>query len=1479
MPRIRRWLIRLVFGLTGLLAVLILMIGAGLAVLATDMGRERAGRALLGAINDPAGITVQVGRFGGVWPFEIVLEDVRVSDPSGDWALAERAALTLDPWALVSATVHVRDLTLTGADLARLPDLPASEAPPEDPEPLQMPRLPDLPVAVVVDAVRIDAARIGAPVAGTPVTLDAAARGRWIDSGIILIADLAETGAAGLGARIRFERDHATDGVAVDITAQDRAGGVLAGLIGQPDLGAVSLTAHGEGTGRAFESRLTVDADAFGRVEGRADGGWTDGRDLAVGIEVRPGAAWPADAAAMAGERIVLTSRVGFPDAPKGHLALALEDLVLASDALRLTGDMRVDPDRQAAGGARIAARIDAGLTEVLTLTGTQTAIGLDDGTVSLDLAGPLATPALTLRLTAEGLRADPAAVDAVALTARVSLDDPATSIAMITVDGAVQGLEPGLDGIAWPYGRQARLEARARFDQAAQTVDLEASSLTAEGLRLTADGQWDLSTMAGRIAAAFSAERLAAFAPDLLRSARLEGRTVLSQAPGGQPQVDLTAAMRSLAFIDEALSDAVGGTVTASAQASLDPDGTIRVPAFDLSTGSGLARLSGSGSLVESGLMADIALAADDLTGFSTLTGLDLSGSLTGEARVRQGEGGALTVAADLQAPALGLNRLALRDMVLNARLMPEADDQRAAVSLSFQDERLQGAGAQTLDLAAVLGPAGTVSIDRFKGRMWGVSFDREAETGTLSLNAPSLAPLGAAVRRVAGPGLPVPVSGSLTGRAEIGAAQRAEIKLRNLTLADPGADPILLSRVTVSANRSAGGDLEATLTGEDLAAADLTIRKLTAFARGSVTALAFGLEAKAPGEDGLRLTAEGTYEGGTDDPGAGARLQLGTLDLAAKGLTVSQPDPLILDLGGAGITIEDWRLAIADAQTGTSGTLAMSAATHTDGLEASVEFGGPPVSVLSLAAGAPRLSGALDGTVQVSTRRGGRGARIDVAMAGLGASQGLSGQLDIDGSWDGAQATLVSELRAGETVPVRMRIALPFALPENGGSMLPDTAPLDGRIEASGPIGPLWPYLPLPEHRLRGQGDADLRIGGTLGAPTINGRIAVTDGRYESLVNGTRLRKIALEILATGRGGTFSLAATDGDGGSLSGQGRLGFERDGIVLETGVDLKNMILARRDDLIAQASGDIRVAGDTGDGLDVTGTIKLKTVDIRIPDQLPPTVVDLETRTLSGAILPAERAEAEDDEAARESVLPVRLAITIEADKTITVRGRGLESRWSADLAVRGTAGDPRIAGRAFLDRGELDFISRVFDLTQGEITFDGGRTIDPRLDIEAQQTAGEITAIVIIRGPASKPDITLDSIPSLPRDAVLSQVLFGKNVAELSTFEVVQLAQVVATLSGGGSGLDLMGRARDTLGLDVLKVDVDPTASDPAQSVSVTAGKYVSEDVYVGVKQGTQPGSSAVTLEVQVTDHLLLHTDVAQTAGSTVGLRWQWDY
>jgi autotransporter translocation and assembly factor TamB len=58
-----------------------------------------------------------------------------------------------------------------------------------------------------------------------------------------------------------------------------------------------------------------------------------------------------------------------------------------------------------------------------------------------------------------------------------------------------------------------------------------------------------------------------------------------------------------------------------------------------------------------------------------------------------------------------------------------------------------------------------------------------------------------------------------------------------------------------------------------------------------------------------------------------------------------------------------------------------------------------------------------------------------------------------------------------------------------------------------------------------------------------------------------------------------------------------------------------------------------------------------------------------------------------------------------------------------------------------------------------------------------------------------------------------------------------------------------------------------------------VSAGKYISDTVYLEVEQGLGPDSGKASVQWEVTPNITVETEAGVNAEGGAGVSWKWDY
>ncbi|SFR81055.1 translocation/assembly module TamB domain-containing protein [Sphingomonas jatrophae] len=434
--------------------------------------------------------------------------------------------------------------------------------------------------------------------------------------------------------------------------------------------------------------------------------------------------------------------------------------------------------------------------------------------------------------------------------------------------------------------------------------------------------------------------------------------------------------------------------------------------------------------------------------------------------------------------------------------------------------------------------------------------------------------------------------------------------------------------------------------------------------------------------------------------------------------------------------------------------------------------------------------------------------------------------------------------------------------------------SAPLAGGIRYNGPAEVLWTLTGIAGQTVTGPVAVAADFGGRADRPTLTGVVRSSTLRYENQAYGTVLSNIAIDGRFTqSRLEIASLTARAGRG-SVTAQGSVGLDAaSGFPIDLRATLDDAQLARSDALAATVSGTVAVSNSRANGALIRG-------DLRIPEARYEIIRQgaAEVPELTG-VRRKTTPKPRPGSATGTGTVPSnwKLDIRVRADNRIYVSGMGLEAEWATDLRVGGTATTPRVTGKLEVVRGTYSFAGRRFDLANtGEVTFDGGVLTNPQLNISATTSVEGVTATINIGGRAQNPQITFTSTPTLPQDEVLSRLLFGQSVTNLSPTQALQLAAALNSLRGSGGGLNPLGKLRSATGIDRLRIlGADKTAG---RGTALAAGQYISNDIYVEIITDAR-GFTATQLEIALSKSLSLLSSVSSFGGQSVNLKYGKDY
>jgi len=716
--------------------------------------------------------------------------------------------------------------------------------------------------------------------------------------------------------------------------------------------------------------------------------------------------------------------------------------------------------------------------------------------------------------------------------------------------------------------------------------------------------------------------------------------------------------------------------------------------------------------------------------------------------------------------------------------------------------------------------------------------------------------------LRTLLGTDLGGKLDGAIVMGEKAGQAQaRLMMTATSLTLAGGSVGrAVIEGTIVVSSTRP---KLTAQVTLSDISAGGIT-GALTLGATGSTDALALHLAADVSrSEIAAQLRSDATLDVSRK------RLGLTMLQAQSCGETAHLLAPAHIDFAGDGILVGHLQLGVRQATLDLAGRLSPQLALSLSVRDVPPGLGSPCLSIpLPLARGAFAADLKLSGTAEApegSFHVTGRGLQM----------QGDAGRalpfadLDVTGDLRSQSMKLIGDVKAGSAFDLRL----------TGDVPLQPAGILDVKTSGTVDLALLGPILVAGDRTVRGHVTVNATVAGAVTAPCITGTVELTKGAVQDFSQGVEITDVAATVEAKcGLLHILSLTAKAGSG-TIAAGGTIDLLSDGMPVDLSITAENARPLASDLLTANIDTDLTLRGPAAGNLILAGTIHVRRADINIPDSFASRVAVLDVRR-----------RGQDRPPPPKAATSVSLALSLAAPEQIFVRGHGIDAEMSGQIRIDGTSLAPQVSGGFGLRRGTFSLAGKTLDFVSGQVSFDGSgvtHKIDPTLRFVAQSSSSAVTATLTIGGYADAPTITLSSVPSLPQDEVLAQLIFGQSVKQLSPLQIAQVAQAVASLTNVGGGLDPLGAVRKSLGLDRLSAGSGSSGS----GASLQAGKYVANGVYVGAQQGTSGGTRA-QVQIDLMDKLKLETTIGtgnssgttevtpqNDPGSSVGLTYQLEY
>jgi translocation and assembly module TamB len=200
----------------------------------------------------------------------------------------------------------------------------------------------------------------------------------------------------------------------------------------------------------------------------------------------------------------------------------------------------------------------------------------------------------------------------------------------------------------------------------------------------------------------------------------------------------------------------------------------------------------------------------------------------------------------------------------------------------------------------------------------------------------------------------------------------------------------------------------------------------------------------------------------------------------------------------------------------------------------------------------------------------------------------------------------------------------------------------------------------------------------------------------------------------------------------------------------------------------------------------------------------------------------------------------------------------------------------PRASGSAEIIAGKYDIYGTEIDIQRGRVLFSNSPLDNPGLDMRvAREFSSDLsdttTVGAQVQGTLKKPQLTLFSNPAMPQSDILSYLVLGRAPNDGGSGESAMMFKAASAMGiGGGALAKGLGTA---VGLDNVDLDTGTNGND----ASLTLGKYLTPDLYVGYGVGLMDAAmSTINIRYRLFKGLMFESN-SSANGYGADLTYSW--
>jgi translocation and assembly module TamB len=233
----------------------------------------------------------------------------------------------------------------------------------------------------------------------------------------------------------------------------------------------------------------------------------------------------------------------------------------------------------------------------------------------------------------------------------------------------------------------------------------------------------------------------------------------------------------------------------------------------------------------------------------------------------------------------------------------------------------------------------------------------------------------------------------------------------------------------------------------------------------------------------------------------------------------------------------------------------------------------------------------------------------------------------------------------------------------------------------------------------------------------------------------------------------------------------------------------------------------------------------------------------------------------------------------------IDIVGNVFQMLLSGNLRLSSYENKATLIGSLKIMNGRLDLFGKRLEMTKGSVEFLEQYPFDPGARFMCKRNVGDMIVYLEIKNQPKKGiSLDLSSVPSYSQDAILSYILFGKELKYLSMSEAAQLAHAVASFKRKGYIFSILNTFQNIGIIDSISfantnnksssLYTNNQTSYDQNNMNISAGKYVRDNLYISVNKNSD-NSASFDVDFSLTSKI----SVKANTNGEAGISWKYRY